>query len=105
MIANTPNPPYYAVIFTTLRNNIDDGYVEMARRMVELAKQQPGFLGEESARDELGITVSYWESLEAMKEWKQNIDHLQAQKLGKEKWYKKYKLRVVHVVRDAEFGF
>ena len=73
--------------------------------LAELAKQQPGFLGEESARDELGITVSYWESLEAMKEWKQNIDHLQAQKLGKEKWYKKYKLRVVHVVRDAEFGF
>jgi heme-degrading monooxygenase HmoA len=75
----------------------------MAQQMLELAKQQPGFLGEESAREELGITISYWESLEAIKNWKQNAKHLQAQKLGKEKWYKKYKLRVALVERDAEF--
>ncbi|MDX8340863.1 antibiotic biosynthesis monooxygenase [Draconibacterium sp. IB214405] len=103
MIANTPKPPYYAVIFTTLRNDIDDGYGEMAKQMLELAKKQPGFLGEESVREELGITVSYWESLEAIKNWKQNAEHLQAQQLGKARWYKKYKLRVARVERDAEF--
>ncbi|WP_321342762.1 antibiotic biosynthesis monooxygenase [uncultured Draconibacterium sp.] len=105
MIASTPKPPYYAVIFTTLQNENDKGYAEMARQMMELAKQQPGFLGEESAREDLGITVSYWESLETIKNWKQNAKHLQAQKLGKEKWYKKYKLRVARVERDADFGF
>ena len=105
MIANTPKPPYYAVIFTTLRNDIDEGYSEMAKQMLELAKQQPGFLGEESVREELGITISYWESLEAIQNWKNNTEHLRAQQLGKEKWYKKYKLRVARVERDAEFGF
>ena len=103
MIANTPKPPYYAVIFTTQRTTIDEGYAEMAQQMLELAQQQPGFLGEESARDGLGITVSYWESLDAIQNWKNNAKHLQAQKLGKEKWYKKYKLRVARVERDAEF--
>ncbi|WP_372650601.1 antibiotic biosynthesis monooxygenase [Draconibacterium sp.] len=103
MIANTPKPPYYAVIFTTQRTTIDEGYAEMAQQMLELAQQQPGFLGEESARDGLGITVSYWENLEAIQNWKNNAKHLQAQKLGKEKWYKKYKLRVARVERDAEF--
>ncbi|WP_163323083.1 antibiotic biosynthesis monooxygenase family protein [Draconibacterium mangrovi] len=103
MIANTPKPPYYAVIFTTERTTIDEGYAEMAQQMLELAQQQHGFLGEESARDGLGITVSYWESLEAIQNWKNNAQHLQAQKLGKEKWYKKYKLRVARVERDAEF--
>ena len=105
MIAKTPQPPYYAVIFTSERTSIDEGYAEMATQMLELAKLQPGFLGEESAREELGITVSYWESLEAIKNWKQNAKHLQAQKLGKEKWYKKYKLRVAQVERDSDFGF
>ena len=105
MIAKTPQPPYYAVIFTSERMSIDEGYAEMATQMLELAKLQPGFLGEESAREELGITVSYWESLEAIKNWKQNAKHLQAQKLGKEKWYKKYKLRVAQVERDSDFGF
>ena len=105
MIAKTPQPPYYAVIFTSERTSIDEGYAEMATQMLELAKLQPGFLGEESAREELGITVSYWESLEAIKNWKQNAKHLQAQKLGKEKWYKKYKLRVARVERDADFRF
>lgn len=105
MIANTPKPPYYAVIFTTERSTIDEGYTQMAQQMLEMAQQQPGFLGEESAREELGITVSYWESLEAIKNWKHNAKHLQAQKLGKEKWYKKYKLRVARVERDADFGF
>lgn len=103
MIAHTPKPPYYAVIFTTLRNNIDEGYSEMANQMLELAKLQPGFLGEESVREEIGITISYWESLEAIAKWKNNTQHIQAQQLGKEKWYKRYKLRVARVERDTEF--
>ncbi|WP_321371532.1 antibiotic biosynthesis monooxygenase [uncultured Draconibacterium sp.] len=103
MIAHTPKPPYYAVIFTTLRNNIDEGYSEMANQMLRLAKLQPGFLGEESVREEIGITISYWESLEAIAKWKNNTKHIQAQQLGKEKWYKRYKLRVARVERDTEF--
>jgi len=100
MIALTPAPPYYAVIFTSTRTEGDNGYVGMAIAMEELAKQQDGYLGIESARNELGITVSYWESLEAIKNWKQNLDHLAAQKLGKEKWYEHYKVRVCRVERD-----
>ena len=104
MIAKTPKPPYYAVIFTNIRTEIDEDYSIMAKRMMELAKIQKGFLGEESARDEIGITVSYWDSLEAIKAWKQNSEHMVAQKLGKEKWYKAFKTRVAKVERDNSFG-
>lgn len=103
MIAKTPHAPYYAVIFTSVRTEIDEGYAEMARRMLELARRQPGFLGEESARNEAGITVSYWESLEAIRAWKNNPDHLEAQNQGKKKWYKAYKIRIVKVERDYDF--
>ena len=75
----------------------------MATKMEELAKQQPGYLGIESAREETGITVSYWKDLESIRHWKMNLDHLQAQKLGKEKWYAQYKLRICLVERD--YGF
>jgi heme-degrading monooxygenase HmoA len=100
MIANTPKPPYYAVIFTSERTAVDEGYADTAMRMVELAQQQPGYLGFESARDGLGITISYWESLEAIRNWKQNTEHLLAQKNGKEKWYSAYKTRISKVERD-----
>ena len=100
MLAQTPAPPYYAVIFTTTRTEGDNDYSEMATRMEELAKQQPGYLGIESAREETGITVSYWKDLESIRNWKMNMEHLQAQKLGKEKWYAQYKLRVCLVERD-----
>jgi heme-degrading monooxygenase HmoA len=100
MIAKTPKPPYYAVIFTSERTAIDEGYEDTAMRMVELAQQQPGYLGFESARDGLGITISYWESLEAIRSWKQNTEHLLAQKNGKEKWYSAYKTRISKVERD-----
>ncbi len=103
MIANTPKPPYYAVIFTTLRTNVDDGYLETAIRMEELAKQQEGFLGIESVRNEIGITVSYWDSLGAILNWKSNVEHQEARKLGKELWYKQYQLRICKVERD--YGF
>lgn len=104
MIANTPNPPYYAVIFTSLKNDPADGYAEMAGRMSALAVQQDGFLGMESAREELGITVSYWRDLESIREWKMNMDHLEAQQKGRNDWYKMYKTRICLVERDYEFG-
>jgi heme-degrading monooxygenase HmoA len=103
MIAQTPAPPYYAVIFTSLRTEGDNGYAAMSIAMDELAKQQEGYLGIESAREEIGITVSYWQSLEAIKNWKANADHLMAQKYGREKWYESYKVRICRVERD--YGF
>ena len=78
MIATTPVPPYYAVIFTSTRTTGDNGYDDMAIKMDELAKQQPGYLGIESARNEVGITVSYWKDLESIRKWKQEAEHLTA---------------------------
>jgi len=78
VIANTPKPPYFAVIFTSTRTEGDNGYGDMANRMVELAGQQPGFLGMESAREGVGITVSYWVDLDSIKNWKANSEHLEA---------------------------
>ena len=103
MIAKTPPPPYYAVIFTSVRTETDEGYGDMASHMVDLAAGQPGFLGVESARNDLGITVSYWEGLEAIRAWKAHAEHLLAQRLGREKWYHAYKTRVCRVERD--YGF
>ncbi len=99
-IANTPQPPYYAVIFTSHRSEVNDGYGPMADRMVELASRQPGFLGIESARDGVGITVSYWADLESIKQWKANSEHQVAQKQGREKWYSSFKVRISKVDRD-----
>lgn len=100
MIAQTPQPPYYAVIFTSVRTTGDqERYSAMAGLMVELAMQQPGYLGVESARNEVGITVSYWESPEAIRAWKENVKHHAAQRLGKEKWYAAYMVRVCKVER------
>lgn len=104
MIANTPNPPYYAVIFTNIRKDGDKGYSDMADAMVSLASKQKGYLGHESAREDLGITVSYWESLEAIRNWKQQTDHLLAQRYGREKWYSSYKTRIAFVERDYGYG-
>jgi heme-degrading monooxygenase HmoA len=103
-IAKTPKPPYYAVIFASQRTEGDQGYGKMAEKMVELASKQDGFLGVESARDEgLGITVSYWESLEAIKNWKDHSLHQVAQEKGKTIWYQNFSLRVCKVVRDSYF--
>ena len=100
LIANTPKPPYYAVIFSSHRKDDVEGYLETATRMVELAAQQPGFLGVESVREDLGITVSYWSDLESIKKWKAQAEHREAQKLGMEKWYSTYKTRIALVERD-----
>ena len=94
---------YYAVIFTSTRTEVEAGYAEMAIKMVELAKAQPGFIGVESARSEIGITVSYWESLEAIQNWKANMEHVEAQEKGKTTWYKNYKVRIAKVEREYEF--
>ena len=99
-IASTPQPPYYAVIFTSLRTHGDNGYSDMANKMVQLATEQPGFLGIESAREGLGITVSYWLDLESIKQWKANAEHLVAQKRGREQWYSSFKTRIAKVERD-----
>ena len=104
MISQTPDPPYYAVIFTSERTGLNDGYAEMAERMVTLAQQQPGYLGHESARENIGITVSYWDSLEAIKNWKQNTEHLIAQQKGRSEWYASYKTRICKVERDYSFS-
>lgn len=98
-IAATPEPPYTAVIFTSLRTEGDDGYVQTAARMVELAVEQPGFLGVESARDGLGITVSYWRDDASAAAWKQVAEHLIAQERGRTSWYADYRVRVATVTR------
>jgi heme-degrading monooxygenase HmoA len=100
MIAPTPAPPYYAVIFTSIRTAVEEGYIETAKRMVELAEQQPGYLGLESARNELGITISYWTNLESIKAWKAQAEHQIAQEKGKKDWYTAYKTRICLVERD-----
>lgn len=99
-IARTPEPPYTAVIFTSLRTAGDRGYVAMAARMEELAAAQPGYLGIESARDGLGITVSYWRSEADAAAWKQVAEHLAAQRRGQREWYADYRVRVATVTRD-----
>ncbi|PZX57064.1 heme-degrading monooxygenase HmoA [Algoriphagus ratkowskyi] len=103
MIAATPNPPYYAVIFSSVRTEFEEGYAETAEEMVRLAEEQEGYLGYESVRDGLGITVSYWASLDAIRNWKQQTDHQVAQKLGRANWYAAYKTRICKVERDYEF--
>lgn len=94
---------YYAVIFTSKRTNIEEGYAEMADLMVTLAQEQEGFISVESARNEIGITVSYWKDLESIKKWKANVDHLLAQQLGREKWYEAYTTRICLVEREYSF--
>lgn len=99
--AKTPQPPYYAVIFTSTRTAVDEGYGAMADRMVALASRQPGFLGVESTRgaDGLGITVSYWAALEDIAAWKANAEHRVAQNNGHRKWYEHFETRIARVER------
>lgn len=102
-IAQTPVPPYYVAVITVERTASDDGYFEMADVMYELAKAQPGFLGMEWVHDagqRTGITSSYWTDPEAIAVWKQQADHLAAQRLGQERWYRAYSVRIARVERD-----
>jgi heme-degrading monooxygenase HmoA len=104
-LAKTPPPPYYAVVFTSLRAAADEGYAQTAEEMVRLASEQPGYLGHESARGVggMGITVSYWKDEASIASWKANSDHLLAQRLGREKWYRAYVTRVCKVERAYSF--
>lgn len=99
--STTPAPPYFAVIFTSRRSEVDSGYQETAQRMVELAREQPGFLGVESVRDEhgLGITVSYWRDEASILRWRKNTEHCLAQALGRRDWYADYLVRIARVER------
>lgn len=99
--APTPQPPYYAAIFTSQRTAGDQGYGAMADRMLELAGQQPGYLGAESVRDAqgFGITVSYWSSEAAIRDWKQHAEHQVAQAQGHARWYQHFELRIAKVER------
>ncbi|MCW0482900.1 antibiotic biosynthesis monooxygenase family protein [Gaoshiqia sediminis] len=103
MISKTPQPPYYAVIFSSLRTEGDNGYCEMAEKMIELAKVQDGFLGAESARNEIGITVSYWKDAGSILKWREHAEHSIARIYGREKWYTAFKVRIALVERD--YGF
>lgn len=100
MFANTPKPPYYAVIFSSQLSADTAGYALMAERMLSLASQQPGFLGVESARDKIGITVSYWSSLAAIRAWQQQAEHRQAQQQGRDQWYQDFRVRITLVERE-----
>ena len=103
-IAQTPDPPYYAVIFTSLRTNDVEGYAEMSARMVELGAEQDGFLGIESARDGLGITVSYWRDEESIRKWREDAEHRLAQHAGFKRWYESFATRVCRVERQHIFN-
>jgi len=96
--------PYYAVIFTYRRRDADHGYNEMAADMEKLAKTMPGYLGFESAKNEdgFGIAISYWRSEDAIKNWKTNVEHLEAQRRGREEWYLDYTVRVAKVEREYD---
>ena len=102
-LINTPTPPYYAVIFTSILSSDDADYHAMADRMIEQVAQQEGFLGFESARDDVGITVSYWEDEAAIRRWKDDVEHQTAQQQGKSRWYDAYTIRIAKVEREYRF--
>jgi heme-degrading monooxygenase HmoA len=102
-LANTPEAPYYAVIFSSIRENDDESYNQMVVKMDELAKEQPGFLGFETVRDLVGISVSYWKDISSVQQLKGNVDHIEAQIKGKNDWYKSYKVRIAKVEREYSF--
>lgn len=100
-LAETPDPPYTAVIFTSLRTDGDEAeYARTSEAMEQLAAEQPGYLGLESAREQLGITVSYWRTADDARAWKRVAEHRTAQQRGREQWYRAYRIRVATVERD-----
>jgi len=105
MLARTPPPPYYAVVFCSVRSPDDaEGYTAAAERMMELAAAQPGYLGVDSARETVGITVSYWQNLEAIAAWRAHAEHTEVRRRGRERWYSAFELRVARVERAYSFG-
>ncbi|MFK7778686.1 MAG: antibiotic biosynthesis monooxygenase [Gimesia sp.] len=106
VMSENRTPPCYAVIFTSTRTECQEGYEETAARMEELARRQPGFLGIESFRspENKGVTISYWKDLSAIQAWKQNPEHLIAQRLGKQKWYKDFTIEVAKIESASHFS-
>jgi len=98
------DPPYYAVIFTSVRTAEEDGYGAASERMMELAAEQPGFLGMDSVRDGLGITISYWRDEASIAAWRRDADHRQAQQGGRDRWYAGFSVRVAKVERAYSFA-
>ncbi len=103
MIKNFPSPPYYAVLFSSKLSKDSTGYEDMAEFILSKARAHEGFLGFESAREHTGISISYWESLDHIKTWKEDAEHLVAQQMGKKQWYQEYQIRICKVERDYEF--
>jgi heme-degrading monooxygenase HmoA len=103
MIASTPNPSYYAVIFTSILDHPDPEYVKLNHFLIKEAQKLDGFLGEESARNEYGLSVSYWRDLDSIAQWRTNADHQWAKEKGKKEFYKEYKIRIARVQRDNYF--
>ena len=103
MIAPTPEPPYWAVIFSSLRTEGDNGYGAMAELMQTLAARQPGYLGFETAKGEVNISVSYWRDLDSIAAWRADLRHAAAQAKGQSDWYAAYQVRIARVERD--YGF
>jgi heme-degrading monooxygenase HmoA len=99
----TAEPPYYAVIFTSVRTDVDNGYSKTATRMIELAQSVDGFLGTESAREKVGTTVPYWRDLNVIATWRRHPEHVEAQKRGRKEWYESYTTRVCLVERENNF--
>jgi heme-degrading monooxygenase HmoA len=105
MLTALPSPPYYAVVFSSLLSEQDEGYAETAQRMLMLAETQPGFLGVDCAREQrFGITVSYWRDLESIEAWKRQAEHREAQNMGKQRWYREFRVLVSRVERAYEFS-
>ncbi len=102
-MANTPKPPYYSVIFSSVKHVESEDYEMMSKKMVELVCKQKGFLGFESAKGEIGITVSYWDSLAAIQEWYKNPAHKEAQNKGRSSWYDSYTVRIARVEKEYSF--
>lgn len=103
--ANTPKPPYYSVIFTSQRTEVDNAYEAVSDRMLERASELEGFLGVETLRNEegYGITVTYWNSLETIDIWRHHMEHMEAKRKGREMWYSKYRIRICKVESDNYF--
>lgn len=101
VLATTPQPPYYAVVFSSLLSQADGEYQDAADRMLELAKQQDGFLGVDSVREtQLGVTVSYWRDLDAIQKWKEHAEHRLVRERGRKEWYSAFRLRICRVERE-----
>lgn len=103
MISSTPSPPYYAVIFTSILNHLDTEYIKINQMLIQQAEKLDGFLGEDSVRNDYGISVSYWKDLDSIQKWRENADHQWAKEKGKKDFYKEYKIRIALVEREYEF--